>query len=66
MRDCDRSVGDAVERIRGISTNTAGLTKQVADSLEEQLRGIRQVAASIENLAVVSEEMKQEMTKFNM
>ncbi len=66
MRDCDRSVGDAVERIRGISANTAGLTQQVADSLEEQLRGIRQVAASIENLSMVSGEMKQEMTKFKM
>ena len=66
MRDCDRSVGDAVERIRGISANTAGLTQQVADSLEEQLRGIRQVAVSIENLSMVSGEMKQEMTKFKM
>ncbi|MDE6363101.1 MAG: methyl-accepting chemotaxis protein [Lachnospiraceae bacterium] len=66
MRDCDRSVGDAVERIREISTNTAGLTQRVADSLVDQLRGIRQVAESIEHLSTVSGEMKQEMTKFQM
>lgn len=66
MRTCDHSVMEAVERIRKISENTAELTEKVADSLEEQLKGIHQVAAGIENLSTVSEEMKQEMTKFKL
>lgn len=66
MRACDHSVMEAVERIRKISENTAKLTEKVADSLEEQLKGIHQVAAGIENLSTVSEEMKQEMTKFKL
>lgn len=66
MRACDHSVMEAVERIRKISENTADLTEKVADSLEEQLKGIHQVAAGIENLSIVSEEMKQEMTKFKL
>ncbi len=66
MRACDRSVMDAVERIRKISENTAELTEKVADSLEEQSKGIHQVAAGIENLSIVSEEMKQEMTKLKL
>jgi len=65
MHECDRSVVDAVERIRDISANTAGLTEKVADSLEEQLKGIGKVEECIDNLSRVSEEMKQEMTKFN-
>ncbi len=64
MRSCDHSVMEAVERIRKISENTADLTEKVAHSLEEQLEGIQQVAAGIDNLSTVSEEMKQEMTKF--
>lgn len=66
MRACDNSVMEAVERIRKISENTAELTEKVADSLEEQLKGIHQVADGIENLSTVSEEMKQEMTKFKL
>lgn len=66
MHACDNSVLQAVERIRDISGNTAGLTQQVADSLEEQLDGIRNVASGIERLSRVSEEMKQEMTKFKL
>ena len=66
MRACDHSVMEAVERIRKISENTAELTEKVADSLEEQLKGIHQVADGIENLSTVSEEMKQEMTKFKL
>lgn len=66
MHECDRSVVEAVGRIRDISGNTAGLTQQVADSLEEQLDGIRSVARGIERLSGVSEEMKQEMTKFKL
>lgn len=64
MRECDRSVVSAVERIRDISENTAGLTETVADSLAEQLKGIGKVASCIDNLSKVSEEMKQEMTRF--
>lgn len=66
MHECDRFVVQAVDRIRDISGNTAGLTEQVADSLEEQLNGIRSVAECIERLSGVSEEMKQEMTKFKL
>lgn len=66
MHECDRSVVSAVERIRDISANTAGLTEQVAGSLEEQLRGIGKVENCIDNLSKVSEEMKQEMTRFNL
>ena len=66
MRMCDCSVMEAVERIRKISKNTAELTEKVADSMKEQLKGVHQVAAGIEDLSTVSEEMKQEMTKFKL
>lgn len=66
MHKCDRSVVHAVERIRDISINTAELTGKVADSLEEQLEGIRHVAKRVDNLSRVSEEMEQEMTKFKL
>lgn len=66
MHQCDQAVVCAVERIRDISTNTAELTEKVADSLEEQLNGIRNVAKRIDNLSMVSVEMEQEMTKFKL
>lgn len=66
MHECDRAVVHAVERIREISTNTSELTEKVADSLEEQLNGIRSVAERVDNLSMVSEEMEQEMTKFKI
>lgn len=66
MYQCDRSVVSAVEQIRNISANTAELAESVADSLEEQLIGIRSVAKRIDNLSAVSEEMEQEMTKFKL
>ncbi len=66
MRACDSFVMHAVERIREISANTAGLTGKVADSLETQLGGIRNAARRIDNLSVVSEEMELEMTKFKL
>lgn len=66
MHECDQSVVSAVERIRDISANTAGLTEKVADSLGEQLKGIGKVAECIDNLSGVSEDMKQEMTRFNL
>lgn len=66
MHKCDRSVVRAVERIRDISTNTAELTEKVANSLEEQLAGIRHVAERIDGLSTVSKEMEHEMTKFKL
>lgn len=66
MHQCDRSVVEAVERIRDISSNTAELTEKVADSLEEQLRGIKNVAKRIDDLSMVSKEMEQEMTRFKL
>lgn len=66
MHQCDRAVVSAVERIQSISANTAGLTEQVAESIEEQVKGITKVAVCIENLSEVSQEMKQEMTKFEV
>ena len=66
MHQCDQAVVCAVERIRDISTNAAELTEEVADSLEEQLNGIRNVAKRIDNLSMVSVEMEQEMTKFKL
>lgn len=66
MHQCDRTVVIAVERIQSISANTAGLTEQVAESIEEQVKGITKVAVCIENLSEVSQEMKQEMTKFEV
>lgn len=38
----------------------------VADSLSEQLCGIRDVAKRVDNLPMVSAEMEQEMTKFKL
>ncbi len=66
MHKCDRSMVHAVERIRDISTNTAELTEKVANSLEEQLAGIRHVAERIDDLSNVSKEMEHEMTKFKL
>lgn len=66
MHQCDRTVVCAVERIQNISANTAGFTEQVAESIEEQVKGIAKVAMCIENLSEVSQEMKQEMTKFKI
>ncbi|MDE6921026.1 MAG: hypothetical protein K2P89_14160 [Lachnospiraceae bacterium] len=66
MHACDRCVVDSVERIRRISANTAALTGQVADSLTEQLGGIRTAAVRIDDLSSVSAEMEQEMTKFKL
>lgn len=66
MHKCDRSVVHAVERIRDISTNTAELTEKVANSLEEQLAGIRHVAERVDDLSTVSKEMEHEMTKFKL
>ncbi len=66
MHKCDRSMVHAVERIREISTNTAELTEKVANSLDEQLAGIRLVAERIDDLSAVSKEMENEMTKFKL
>lgn len=66
MHKCDGSVVHAVERIRDISTNTADLTEKVANSLEEQLAGIRHVSERVDDLSMVSREMEQEMTKFKL
>ncbi len=66
MHESNRYVVHAVERIRNISTNTAELTDKAADSLEEQLLGIRNVADRIDMLSLVSTEMQQEMTKFKL
>lgn len=66
MHESNRYVVHAVERMRDISTNTAELTDKAADSLEEQLHGIRNVSERIDALSLVSEEMEQEMTKFKL
>lgn len=66
MHQCDKAVVSAVGHIRDISTNTAELTEEVADSLEEQLNGIKNVAKRVDNLSMVSVEMEQEMTKFKL
>jgi methyl-accepting chemotaxis protein len=66
MYQCDRPVVSDVERIQDISTDTAGLAEKVADSLEEQLRGIKNVAKRIDDLSMVSKEMEQEMTRFKL
>ncbi len=66
MYQCDQAVVGAVEKIRDISANAAELTEEVADSLEEQLNGIRSVAKRVDDLSMVSVEMEQEMTKFKL
>lgn len=66
MYQCDQAVVVAVERIRDISANAAEITEGVADSLEEQLNGIRGVAKRVDDLSMVSVEMEQEMTKFKL
>lgn len=66
MYQCDQAVVVAVERIRDISANAAEITEGVADSLEEQLNGIRGVAKRVDDLSMVSVEIEQEMTKFKL
>lgn len=66
MHESNRLVVHAIERIRNISENTAKLTDKSANSLEEQLEGIRNVAGRIDNLSLVSTEIEQEMTKFKL
>lgn len=66
MYQCDRSMVEAVERIQGISTDTATLSDEAANSLEEQLEGIRTLGERVNNLSKASGEMEQEMTKFKL
>lgn len=66
MHESNRAVVCAIEKIRDISTNTSELTEKVADSMEEQLTGIRNVAERVDNLSQVSGEMEREMTKFKL
>lgn len=66
MHESNHYVVQAVEKIRNISANTADLTEKAADSLEEQLHGIRNVSERIDALSQVSTEMEQEMTKFKL
>ncbi len=66
MHQCDRAVVNAVEQIRNISANAAALTESAADSLEEQLNRIQNVAERINSLSAVSAEMEQELTKFKL
>ena len=66
MHQSDRSIVHAIERIHEISGHTSDLSEKVADSLEEQLEGIRHMAERVDNLSMVSEEMEQEMTKFKL
>lgn len=66
MHACDRAMVDAVESIGEVSSHTAQLSEQAADSLEEQLDGIRNVSRSVDDLSQASGEMEQEMTKFKL
>lgn len=66
MYQCDQAVVGAVERISDISANAAEITEGVADSLEEQLAGIRSVANRVDDLSMVSVEMEREMTRFKL
>ncbi len=66
MQNCDRSMMTAVENIRDISSHMAGLSGSAADSLAEQLDGIRAVSKRVDDLSEASEEMAHEMTKFKI
>lgn len=66
MHESNHLVVHAIERIHDISENTAKLTDKSANSLEEQLEGIQNIAGRIDNLSLVSTEIEQEMTKFKL
>ena len=66
MHESNHYVVQAVESIKSISTHTADLTDKAADSLEEQLHGIRKVSERIDALSQVSTQMEQEMSKFKL
>ncbi len=64
MQECDSSMVRAVESIGEVSSNMARLSEEAANSMEEQLEGIRDVSKRVDDLSKASGEMEQEMTKF--
>ncbi len=66
MHKLDRSMVHAADRIREISENTASLADKVGEDIESQLLGIHHVSERIDNLSLVSGEIAQEMTQFQI
>lgn len=66
MHKLDRSMVHAADRIREISENTASLADKMGEDIESQLVGIHHVSERIDNLSLVSEEIAQEMTQFQI
>ncbi len=63
MYEIDHSVIRAVERIQDISRKTEGISAEMIDSLEEELRHIRNEVGS---LTVISGELERGMDKFKI
>ena len=66
MYQINRSIVEAVERIRDVSVSTTELTEASSKSLQMQFDGIRDVAERINRLSQVSMDMENEMTRFKI
>lgn len=63
MYKIDHSIVEAAQNIQDISHKTEDLSEEAAGSLDEELKDIQ---SSVQSLATISGELKQEMTKFKL
>ena len=63
MYEIDRSIVEAAQNISDISQKTEDLSEKAASSLDEELKDIQ---SSVQSLATISGEFKQEMIKFKL
>ncbi|MGN1402179.1 MAG: methyl-accepting chemotaxis protein [Bacillus sp. (in: firmicutes)] len=59
-------VSASVEEVAGITEQTAASSEQVAASAQEQSATMTQVTSSLENLANISESLKEDVKKFTV
>lgn len=63
MYEIDHSIVNAAQRISDISQKAEGLSMEVTDSLEDELRSIQ---SGVHSLTMISGEMEREMSKFKL
>lgn len=58
MQELDHAMVDAADHINDVSQNTADVTKDIADSMQEQVADIQHVAHQVYALSIESEQIK--------